>query len=106
MNVTKLFSIIISDGNITILSLTLIAVALVQFLGLVLYKVVVIVKCRHRMMACCAGEKEANNDWELYEQAALEREQAALVREMKSVTEVDRESEITGSIESIPTYGI
>ena len=103
LNVTKLF---ISDGNITIASFTLIAIALAQFLGLVLYRVVVIVKCSHRMMACCAGEKEPNNDWELYEQAALEREQAALERQMKSDTEVGRESEMTGSIESVPTYGI
>ena len=103
INITKLF---ISDGSIAIASFTLIAVALLQFLGLILYKVSVIFKCSRRMTACCAHEKEPNNDWELYERAALEREQAALEREMNSVTEVNRESEMTGSIDSVPTYGI
>ena len=105
MNLIMLFS-----GNITI---TLIAIALAQFLGLIFYKVVVIFKCTRRMTACCAREKKPNDDWELYEQAALEREQAALEREqaalerqMNAITEVDRESKMTGSIESVPTYGI
>ena len=106
MNLTKLFSIIISNGNVAVASFTLIAIALAQFLGLVLYKVVVIVKCSRRMTACCAHENKPNDDWELYEQAALEREQAALVREMESESEEDRESNESGSIESVPTYGI
>ena len=58
------------------------------------------------MTACCAHENEPNDDWELYEQAALEREQAALVREMESESEEDRESNESESIESVPTYGI
>ena len=98
MNLIMLFS-----GNIAI---TLIAIALAQFLGLILYKVVVIFKCSRRMTPCCARENEPNDDWELYEQAALEREQAALVREMESESEEDRESNESGSIESVPTYGI
>ena len=100
MNVAKLFS----DGNNTLASFTLIAIALAQFLGLILYKFIVIFK--HTMRVCCACENEPNNDWELYEQAALEREQAALVREMESESEEDRESNESGSIESVPTYGI
>ena len=95
-----------SNGNVDVASFTLIAIALAQFLGLILYKVVVIFKCNRRMTACCAHEKEPNDDWELYEQAALEREQAALVREMESESEEDRESNESGSIESVPTYGI
>ena len=59
MNVAKLFS----DTNITIASFTLIGIALVQFLGLVLYKVVVIVMCGRRMKTCCAHENERNDDW-------------------------------------------
>ena len=98
MNLIMLFS-----GNIAI---TLIAIALAQFLGLIFYKVVVIFKCTCRMTACCAREKEPNDDWELYEQAALEREQAAIVREMETKSEEDRESNVSGSIESVPTYGI
>ena len=98
MNLIMLFS-----GNIAV---TLIAVALAQFLGLILYKVVVIFKCSRRITACCARENEPHDDWELYEQAALEREQAALVIEMESESEEDRESNESGSIESVPTYGI
>ena len=98
MNLIMLFS-----GNIAV---TLIAIALAQFLGLILYKVFVLFKCSRRMTACCAHENEPNDDWELYEQAALEREQAALVREMESESEEDRESNESGSIESVPTYGI
>ena len=98
MNLIMLFS-----GNIAV---TLIAIALAQFLGLILYKVVVIFKCSRRMTACCARENEPHDDWELYEQAALEREQAALVIEMESESEEDRESNESGSIESVPTYGI
>ena len=74
-------------------SFILIAIALAQFLGLILYKVAVMVKCSHRMTACCVHETEPNDDWELYEQAALERE-------MESESEVDSQSG------SIPTYGI
>ena len=95
MNLTKLFSST-SDGNIPVASFILIAIALAQFLGLILYKVVLIIKWSHRMMACCSRENESNDDWELYEQAALERE-------MESESELDSES---GSIESVPTYGI
>ena len=105
MNVAKLFSNI-SDGNITVASFTLIAIALAQFLGLILYKFIVTVKHSCRMRACCARDNEPHDDWELYEQAALEREQAALVREMESESEEDRESNESGSIESVPTYGI
>ena len=97
MNLTKLFSNT-SDGSIPVASFILIAIALAQFLGLILCKVVVIVKCSHRMTACCAHEIEPNDDWELYEQAALEREM-----ESESDHEVECES---GSIESLPTYGI
>ena len=104
LNVTKLF-FNNSDGNIAVASFTLLSIALAQFLGLLLYKVVVIVKSNTRMTACCARKKKPSNDWELYEQAALEREQAALERKMNSKTTVDRESEMTGS-ESLPTYGI
>ena len=106
MNLTKLFSIIISNGNIAVVSFTFIAIALGQFLGLILYKVLVIVNCSSRMTTCCSRENKPNDDWELYEQAALEREQAALVREMESESEEDRENNESGSIESVPTYGI
>ena len=98
MNLIMLFS-----GNIAV---TLIAIALAQFLGLILYKVFVLFKCSRRIATCCDCKNEPNDDWEPYEQAALEREQAALVREMESEIEEDRESNESGSIESVPTYGI
>ena len=50
------------------------------------------------MTACRVCVDEPNDDWELYEQAALERH-------MESDSEEDRESE-SGSIESVPTYGM
>ena len=82
-----------SDSNVAFTSFTLIAIALAQLLGLLVYKVVKMTAC------CCACKKEADDDWELYEQAALDRE-------MESDSEVDRESGESGSIESFPTYGI
>ena len=98
MNVTKLFSNI-SNGNTAVGSFTLIAIALVQFLGLILYKTVAIFKHNHKMMVCCVCEKEPDDDWELYEQAALERE-------MESNNELNRDSNVSQSIESVPSYGL
>ena len=105
MNVTKLFSNN-SNGNIAVVSFILIAIALAQFLGLILHKVVKIIKGNHKLTACCVREREPIDDWELYEEAALMREQAALEREKKSDTdsEVDNESNESGSIVSVPTY--
>ena len=51
------------------------------------------------MTICCARDNEPNDDWELHEQAAL-------VRDMESESEKDRESNDSGSIESVPTYGM
>ena len=97
LNVTKMFSNN-SDGSSSVASFTLIAIALAQFVGLILYKVF---KQNQKMMARCTSvsKNEAYDEWELYEQAAIERE-------MESDVEVDRESKKSGSIESIPTYGI
>ena len=93
MNVTKLFSNN-SNSNITVASFTLIAIALAQFLALIIYKVA---KHNHRLMACCIRKRNVNDDWELYEQAALERE-------MESDSDTDIESDESGSINSVPTY--
>ena len=49
------------------------------------------------MMACLRRGQPEYDDWELYEQAALQRE-------MESDSERE-ESEESGSIESLPTYG-
>ena len=96
INVTKLFYDN-SNGKIAVASFTLIAVALAQFLGLILYKVFVIFKCSQRITACCAYEKKQNDQWELYEQAAVQRE-------MERDTEVHREHDVSVSIDTVPTY--
>ena len=98
MNVTKLFSND-SNGNTAVGSITLIAIALVQFFGLILYKAVAIFKHNHKMMACCVCEKEPDDDWELYKQAALERE-------TESDNELNRDSNASQTIESVPSYGL
>ena len=75
----------------------LIGLAFAQFIGLVLLKVLVIIKRSERVMSCLRRGQPAYDDWELYEQAALQRE-------MESDSEGE-ESEESGSIESLPTYG-
>ena len=71
--------------------------AFAQFIGLVIFKVVVIIKRSERLMACLHWRQPAEDDWEPYEQAALQRE-------MESDSEGE-ESEETGSIVSVQTYG-
>ena len=84
-------------GNISLVSNCLFGLAFAQFIGLVFFKVVVIIKRSERMMACLRRGQPENDDWELYEQAALQRE-------MESDSERE-ESEESGSIENLPTYG-
>ena len=71
--------------------------AFAQFIGLIIFKVVVIIKRSERLMSCLHWRQPAEDDWEPYEQAALQRE-------MESDSEGE-ESEETGSIESVRTYG-
>ena len=87
----------LDGGNISLASICLFGLAFAQFIGLVFYKVLVIIKRSERMMSCLRRGQPEYDDWELYEQAALQRE-----------TESDserEESEESGSIESLPTYG-
>ena len=56
-----------------------------------------IVKRSERVMSCLRRGQPAEDDWELYEQAALQRE-------MESDDEGGESGE-SGSIESLPTYG-
>ena len=67
--------------------------AFAQFIGLIFFKLLVIFKRSERVMACLHRGQPAEDDWELYEQAALQRE-------MESDSEVE-ESEESGSIESV-----
>ena len=75
----------------------LFGLAFAQFIGLVFFKVLVVVKRSERVMACLRRGQLAEDDWELYEQAALQRE-------METDSEGE-ESEMSGSNESLPTYG-
>ena len=75
----------------------LIGLAFAQFIGLIIFKVVAVIKHREKVMSCLRRGEPAYDDWELYEQAAIQRE-------MESDSEGEQ-SEESGSIESLPTYG-
>ena len=83
-------------GNISLASNCLFGLAFAQFIGIVFFKVLVIIKRSERVMSYLRRGQPEYDDWELYEQAAFERE-------MESDSERD-ESEESGSIESLPTY--
>ena len=84
-------------GNLSIAVNCFLGLAFAQFIGLVIFKVVVIIKHSERLMACLHWGQPAEDDWEPYEQAAL-------LREMRSDSEGE-ESEESGSVESVRTYG-
>ena len=85
------------EGNSFLAMKCLLPLAFAQFIGLVFFKVLVIIKRSGKMMLCLRRGQPTEDDWELYEQAALQRE-------MESDSEGE-ESEESGSIESLPTYG-
>ena len=87
----------LEGGNNSLASNCLFGFAFAQFIGLVFFKVLVIIKRSERVMAYLRSGQPAEDDWKLYEQAALQRE-------MESDSERE-ESEESGSIESLPTYG-
>ena len=84
-------------GDQTVAAYTLIGIAFAQFLGLILYKIFSILKRNEKVTAClCHRRQSVEDDWELYEEAALQRE-------MESDTEAE-DSEESGSNESLSTY--
>ena len=83
--------------NLSIAVNCFLGLAFAQFIGLVIFKVVIIIKRSDRLMACLHWGQPTDDDWEPYEQAAF-------LREMGSDSEGE-ESEETGSIESVRTYG-
>ena len=94
--VTKLFN---NDENISEAPYNiLIGMAFAQFLGLILYKVFLIIK-RSEKVKACLHRREPDDDWEPYEQAAL-------LRENEPDSEEDQESGGSGSDVSLQTYGI
>ena len=84
-------------GNLFLAVNCLFGVGFAQFIGLIVFKVLVIIKRSERVMACLHWEQIEEDDWELYEQAALQRE-------MESDSEGEDTDE-SGSIESVLTYG-
>ena len=75
---------------------TLIGIAFLQFIGLVVFKMACILKKSPKLLKCVRMRRRVDDDWELYEQAALQRE-------MESDTE-EQDNESSGSTESLPTY--
>ena len=84
-------------GNFSLALNCFFGLAIAQFIGLILFKVLVIIKRSKRVMSYLHRGQPVYDDWELYEQAYLQRE-------MESDDEGE-ESEESGSIESLPTYG-
>ena len=82
-------------GDAAVAAYVLISMAFLQFICLVIFKMA----CKLNMMQTLTEwvqiKQNIDDDWELYEQAAL-------LREMESGTEED--SENSGSTESLPTY--
>ena len=85
-----------SGGDPAVASCTLIGMAFLQFIGLVIFKMAYILKNSSKLMKCVRMRQCVDDDWEMYEQAALQRE-------MESDTE-EQDSESSGSTESLPTY--
>ena len=93
---TTIFYIRTSGGDLAVASFTLIEMAFLQFIGLVIFKMGCILKKSPKLMKCVRMRQCVDDDWEMYEQAALQRE-------MESDTE-EQESGSSGSTESLPTY--
>ena len=71
-------------------------VAFVQFVGLVIFKVFLILKRSEKMMKCLRKEQHVEDDWELNKQAAVQKE-------MESDTE-EQDSNTSENFESLATY--
>ena len=80
-------------GNPAVAAYILIGVAFLQFVGLVIFKIGCTFKKSPKLMKCVRMRQPVDDDWELYEQAALQRE-----------IESEPDSESSGSLESLPTY--
>ena len=85
-----------SGGDLAVAAYILIGIAFLQFIGLVIFKIACILKKSPKLMKCVRMRRPVDDDWELYEQAALQRE-------MESDTE-EQDSDSSGSTESLPTY--
>ena len=85
-----------SGGDPAVAAYTLIGIAFLQFIGLVIFKIACILKKSPKLMKCVRMRRPVDDDWELYEQAALQREMESDIEK--------QDSESSGSTESLPTY--
>ena len=85
-----------AGGSVAVPAYTLIGEAFAQFVGLVIFKVFSILKLSEKMNKCLRKEQPVEDDWELYEQAAVQREMESDIEE--------QDSSDSDSIESLPTY--
>ena len=85
-----------SGGDLAVAAYILIGIAFLQFIGLVIFKIACILKKSPKLMKYVRMRRPVDDDWELYEQAALQRE-------MDSDTE-EQDSDSSGSTESLLTY--
>ena len=85
-----------AGGDVAVSAYMLVGVAFVQFVGLIFFKVFFILRKNEKVMGCLHKNHPVEDDWELYEQAALERKMECDAEE--------QESEGSGSIESLSTY--
>ena len=76
----------------------LIGIAFAQFVGLVLYKILMITKLKERVQECLGKRSSSEEDWENWEQAAL-------LREAESGSEDGEEMVLSPSSDMGPTYG-
>ena len=79
--VTKLFS---NEADISEASYIFFGIAFAEFLGLILYRVFLIIKRTEKVKACL-HRREADDDWEKYEQAALQRKMSKTVKKTERV---------------------
>ena len=94
MSVAYFFTTIV-DGDQSMVSYTFTGIAFLEFLGLIVFKLISILK-RSKKLTCLHGRQPAEDDWELYEEAALQRE---IVSDPE-----EEDSDEFGSTESLPTY--
>ena len=103
----------LEDYNVSLPSNLLVGLAFIQFIGLVLFKIVVVFNVREKMRQwiCNQGPREDNgdDDWELYEEAALLREREAQLEQeddLGGVVDGQSENKSANSTISLPTYGM
>ena len=107
---TTILYIRTSGGDPAVASSTLIGMAFLQFIGLVIFKMACILKNSPRLMKYVRMRQPVDDDWEMYEQAALQREKESNTKEQDSGSSGTKDSLPTyysgssGRKESLPTY--